>query len=131
MRLPVSRKLSTWKNHRNRFENEDAAHDREEQFLFAANRDDADDAADRERAGVAHDDFRGMAIEPKKPQAGPDERGADDRQLAGVGIERDLEIFRDAKISRGVGKQRVSKRDRDRAANGEAVEAVGEIHRVR
>ena len=89
------------------------------------------DAADRERAGVAHEDFGGMAVEPKKAEAGADQRGADDRELAGERIKRDLEIFRDPEISRRVGEQRVGERDRDRAADREAVEAVGEVHRIR
>ena len=77
MRFPVRRKLKHLKNHGNRFENEDTAHDREEQLLFAADRDDSDHSANRERASVAHDDFRGMAVEPEKAQTGSDERRTD------------------------------------------------------
>ena len=72
-----------------------------------------------------------MTVEPEKAEAGADERGANDRELAGEGIKRDLQIFRDAKIAGGVGKQRVGKRDRDRAADGETIETVGEIDGVR
>src|SRR5947207_2899109 len=86
-------------NHRSRFENEHAPDDGEKQFLFTANRDDADDAADRKGARVAHDDFCGMTVKPKKTKPGTDERRTDDRQLTGVGIERDLQIFRDTEIS--------------------------------
>ena len=80
-------------NDRDGFDHENAAHDHEEQFLFTTNRDDADHAADRERAGVAHENFRRMTVEPEKAEAGADERRANDRQLAGEGIKRDLEIF--------------------------------------
>ena len=112
MRLPVSRKLKHLKDHGNRFENEDAAHDREEQFLFATDRDDSDHSADRERPGVTHDDFRGMAVEPEKAQTGSNERRTDHGELARVGIKRDLEVFRDAKIPGRVGKQCISEKRR-------------------
>ena len=72
-----------------------------------------------------------MAIEPEKTQAGASECRADHRELAGVRIKRDLEIFGDPEISGGVGKQSIGERDRDGAANRETVEAVGEIDRVR
>ena len=72
-----------------------------------------------------------MAVEPKKAEARADERRADDRELAGEGIKRDLQILRDAENSRGVGEQRVSESDRDRATDRETVETVREIDRVR
>jgi hypothetical protein len=112
------------------FEHENSAHDREEQLLFTTNRDHPDHPADRERAGVAHNHFGGMTIEPEETEASPDERGADDRQLAGKRIKWDLQVLRDAKVTGRVGEERVSKSDRDRAANREAVEPIGEIDRI-
>ena len=72
-----------------------------------------------------------MTVEPEKAEAGADERAAKHGQLAGERIKRDLQIFRDSKISRGVGKQCVGERDGDRATDGEAIETIGEIDRVR
>ena len=72
-----------------------------------------------------------MTVEPEKAQPRADERRADDRQLTGVGIERDLQVFRDAEISGSVREQRVSERDGDRAANRETIEPVSQVHRVR
>ena len=43
------------------------------------------DSADRERTGIAHEDLRRMTIEPKKAEAGPDQRRANNRQFAGKG----------------------------------------------
>ena len=91
MRFAGQSETQHLQDHGNRFENEDAAHDREQQFLFATDRDDSDHSADRERSGVAHDDFRRMAVEPEKPQAGSDQRRADHGQLAGERIKRDLQ----------------------------------------
>ena len=130
MRLPVSLETHHLQNDRDRFDDENAADHREQQFLFTTNRDHPDHAADGERAGVAHEDFRRMTIEPEKAEAGADERGANYGEFAGERIKWDLQIFRDAKISGGVGKQRVGKRDRDRATDGETIETVREIDRV-
>jgi hypothetical protein len=71
-----------------------------------------------------------MAVEPEKPQARAHQGGANDRKLAGVGIKWDLEILRDAKISGRVSEQCVGECDSDRAADGEPIEAVREIHGV-
>ena len=75
--------------------------------------------------------LRGMAVEPKEAETRADERRADDRELAGEGIKWNLQIFGDAKISGRVREQRVGERDRDRATDGETIEAVGEIDGVR
>ena len=129
--MPVHLEAQHLQDDGDRFDHEHAADDDEQQLLFAADRDHANQPADRERAGVAHEDFRRMAVEPEKAEPGADQRRADDGQLAGERIERNLEIFGDPEIAAGVGEQRVGERDRDRAADREAVEAVGEIHGVR
>ena len=42
-------------------------------------------AAERERAGVAHEDPRGRSVPPQEPRARAHERGGDDRQVERVG----------------------------------------------
>src|ERR1700675_2796240 len=91
------------KDHRDGFDHENATDDHEQQFLLTTDRDYANQPADGERAGVAHKNFRGVTIKPKKPETSADHRGANDRELAGERIEGDLQIFRDPKISGGVG----------------------------
>src|SRR5437879_2010979 len=77
-------------NNRDRFDYENAADNDEKQFLFAADCHHADQSADRERAGIAHENFGGVTIKPEKSETGADERGTDNAQLAGKWIERDL-----------------------------------------
>src|SRR5947207_14931673 len=96
-------------NHRDRFDHKNAADDDEKQFLFATDRDDADQAADCERAGVAHKNFGRMTIEPEKTETGADERGTNDRQLGGERIKWNLQIFRDAIIAARISKKGVGK----------------------
>src|SRR5215471_15816504 len=56
---------------------ENAAHHGQEQLLFTANRDYPDRAANRKRAGIAHEDPGGMTVEPEKTEAGADQRGTE------------------------------------------------------
>ena len=72
-----------------------------------------------------------MAIEPEKAEPGSNEGRAKNRQLAGVGIKRDLEILGDAEIARRVGQQRISKCDRDCAADRQSVETIRQVDCVR
>ena len=65
-----------------RFDDEDAADDRQQQLLLDQDRDRAERAAERERSDVAHEDLGGIRVVPKEAQAGADQRAAEDRQLA-------------------------------------------------
>src|SRR4029077_6306373 len=117
-------------NHRDRFDHENTAHHHQEQFLLTTDRDHTDHAADGERSGIAHKNFCRIAVKPKKSKAGANQRRADNRQLAGEWIKRNLQVFRDAKISGRIRKQGIGKRYRHGASDSEAVQAVGQIDRV-
>ena len=73
--------------------------------------------ADGERAGVAHENFGRVAIEPEEAERRADERHADDGELAGEGIKRNLQILGDTEIPGRVRKHRVGEGDRDRATD--------------
>ncbi len=49
-------------------------------------------AAERQRAGIAHEDHGRRRIEPQKPRPAPMKRAADDGQLAGAGDMVDLQV---------------------------------------
>src|SRR5438445_398507 len=115
---------------RDRFEDENTTDDGEEKFLLTTNGDDSDHPADGERAGIPHEDFGGVTIEPEETKPGTDERSANHGQLTGERIKRDLQIFRDLEITGGIRKKSVGERDRDGAADGETVETVGQIDGV-
>ena len=74
-------------------------------FLFAADGDHANDATRREtRTGIAHDDFRGMAVEPEKAQAGAGEARRRRDVSSPVRMDRHLlQIIRNPEISGGIG----------------------------
>src|SRR2546430_217653 len=104
--------------HRERLDHEDPADDEEQHLGLGHHRHRRDGAAEPERSGVAHENRRWERVEPQEAHAGPDQAGAEQRQLL------DLRAAR-AERHRGVGQQH----DR-RAARGQPVEAVGEVHAV-
>src|SRR5437868_8701980 len=75
---------------RDRFDDENATDNGEQKFLLTTNRDHSDHPTDGERAGIAHEDFGGMTIEPKESESGADKRSANHGELTGKRIERDL-----------------------------------------
>src|SRR4029077_5053840 len=94
-------------DHRDRFDDENAAYHNQQQFLLTTNGHYADHATDRERPCVAHENLGRMTIEPQKSKAGADQRRANYRQFSRERIKWDLQIFRDAKISSCVREQRI------------------------
>ena len=77
---PPARRFETdhLQNHRDRFNNENAAHDDQEHLLFTADCDDADHAADGERASVPHENFGRVTVKPEKAETRADQCRADD-----------------------------------------------------
>ena len=65
------------------FHDEDAADEEENQFLADDDGDVADQAAERERAGVAHEDGGGVAVEPEEAEAGAHHAAGEDGHLVG------------------------------------------------
>ena len=72
------------------FNDEDASDDDEEHFLFGADRDHAEHSADGKGAGIAHEDFCGVAVEPEEAEGGPDHGHADHREFASEWIKRNV-----------------------------------------
>ena len=71
-----------------------------------------------------------MAVEPHKTEARPDHRPAKYRQLAGAFDVGDLQIGRHPGVARRIRQDEKHKRDNGRAADGQAVQPVGQIDRV-
>ena len=87
-------------------------------------------AAERQRAGVAHEDLRRRRVEPEKAEAGADQRAADHRQLAGAGHEIDLQIVGEHRVAGEIGDDAEGRRGDHHRHDRETVEAVGEIDRI-
>src|SRR5690625_4800744 len=73
---------SDLQNHRSRLHHEDSADDDQSQRLMNHESDRSDQTSQRERSGISHKNIRRMRVKLEKRQTGPDQRAADDRQLA-------------------------------------------------
>ena len=131
IRLPVSLKLITCKITETASITNTPPTTIKSSSCFTADRDDADHPADGERSGISHENFGRVTVEPEKAETRADQCGADDGQLSGKRIKRDLQVFRDPEISSRIRKQRVAERHRDGATDREAIEPVGQVDRVR
>src|SRR4051812_9182856 len=67
-----------------RLQHEQPADDGEHQLVLGRHRDRAEHAAERQRAGIAHEDRRRRRVEPEEAEAGAEHRAAQHRQLAGA-----------------------------------------------
>src|SRR5271168_1111714 len=86
-------------DHRDGFEHEQAADDGEHDLVLGGDRDRADHAAERQRAGIAHEDRSRRRVEPEKAEAGADQGAAQHRELAGAGDVVDLQIVGEHRVA--------------------------------
>ena len=86
--------------------------------------------AERERAGVAHEDRGRRRVEPEEAKPRADHRAAYHRELAGAGHVVDLQIVGEHRVAGEIGDADEARRRDHHRADGEAVEPVGQVHRV-
>ena len=113
-----------------RLQHEQAADDGQHDLVLGGDRDGAQRAAQRQRAGVAHEDHGWRRVEPQEAEAGADDGPADDGELAGALHVVDLQVGGEARVAGQVGDQAEGGGGDHHRHDGEAVEAVGEIDRV-
>src|SRR5216684_4103694 len=117
-------------DHRKRFNHEDSADKRKQQFLLNDDHDGPDGPAQSQRAHVTHEYLGGMRVVPEKPDARTHHGPAEDRELRHLGHFLQLQVFREIGVSADVGQHRQRSGGDDRASDGQSVEPVGEIHGV-
>ena len=117
-------------DHRNRFQHEQAADDGEHDLVLGRDRHGADHAAERERAGVAHEDRRRRRVEPQEAEAGAEHGAAQHRKLAGAGDIMDLQIIGEDRVAAQIGDHAEARRRDHHRDDGEPVESVGQVHRI-
>ena len=113
-----------------RFKDEDAADEGQQQFLADDDGDGADGAAQGQRADVAHEDFGGVGVVPEKADGGADHGAAEDGEFADHGHALEFEVVGKDDVAADVGEDGERAGGDDGAADGEAVEAVGEVDGV-
>src|SRR5215210_3438210 len=117
--------------YRQRLDDVDAADEDENQLLLRQHADGADGAADGEAPHVAHEDLGRRRVVPEEAEARPDHRPAEDRQLADLLLVFEPEVRGPARVAAHVGEGRQRRHRDDRHADGESVQPVRQVHRVR
>src|SRR5882724_12149928 len=117
-------------DHRHRLQHEQSADHRKHDLVLDRDRDRAEHAAKRERAGIAHEDRGRRRIEPQKSKPSAEQRPAQHGELAGAGDVVDLQIIGEHGIADQIGDQaEACGCDHDRH-DRKPVEAVGQVDRV-
>src|SRR2546430_13368086 len=110
-----------------RFDDENATDEKQQNFLLDNDGDNADRAAEGERTDIAHEHFGGMRVVPKKAERSADERAAKNGKFADARDVLNFEIVRPAVVAADVSEHGERAGSNDGAADGQAVETVGEI----
>ena len=117
-------------HHRQRLDDEYAAHDQQHDLLAHDHGDRAERRAEAERTHVAHEHFGRIRVEPEEAQARAGDRAADHRKLAGARDVGKLQVLREDGVSGDVGEDAERRPDHHRRHDRESVEPVGQVHRV-
>src|SRR3989338_4262222 len=118
-------------DHRQRLQDEHAADEEKQDLLLDDDGHGADGAAEGARADVAHEDFRGVGVVAKDAEGGAGHGGAEDGQLALLGHLGEVEVLGELGVAADVGERGEGAGGDGHAADGEPVQAVGEVDRVR
>src|SRR3984885_3551235 len=129
--LPSQLERAYLQNHRHRLDNENPAHKKQQNLLLDNHCDRSQRPAKRQRADIAHKNFRRMRVVPKESERRPDQRAAKHRQLRHARSERDIEICRPSIIAADIRQHRQSARRDHRATDRQPIQPVRQIHRVR
>ncbi len=87
-------------------------------------------AAESQRSGVAHEDLRRGGVVPEEPEARPDDRAAKGQQLPRAGDEVHLQVIGELHVADDIGDHPEGGRGDHHRADGEAVQPIGEVHRI-
>ena len=117
-------------DHRHRLQHEQAADDGEHDLVLDRHRHRAEHAAERQRAGVAHEDRGRRRVEPQEAEAGTDHRAAQHRQFAGAGDVMDLQIVGEHQIAGQIRDQPEARRRDHHRHDRQTVQPVGEVDRI-
>src|SRR6267154_2823684 len=113
-----------------RFDDEDATDEKQQNFLLDNDRDNSDRAAKGERTDIAHEHFGGMRVVPKKAERSADERAAKNGKFADARDVLNFEIVRPAVVAADISEHGERAGSDDGAADGEAIEAIREVDSV-
>src|ERR1700730_14896281 len=118
-------------NNRERFHHKNSANKKQQNLLFDDHGDQPKCSTQRKRAHIAHENFRGMRVVPKKTKRSAYQRATENGKFPDSGNILNFKIRGPTKITAHIGEHRERPGSDDRTSNGQAVEPVSEIHSVR
>ena len=98
--------------------------------MLGGDGDGADQAAERQRTGIAHEDGGRRRVEPQEAEPGPDDRAEHDGKFARAGHEIDLQIVREDRVAREIGDDAEGGGRDHHRHDRQAIEPVGQVHRI-
>ncbi len=116
---------------RNRLDHEDAAHQEQQQLVFADHRDGPQRRAQRQGAHIAHEHGGRIGVEPEESEAGPEDGRGEHREFSRPFDIRDQQILGRNPVSDHVGHDGVRQCGDHHGAHRQAIEAVRQVDRVR
>src|SRR5204862_4537068 len=114
-------------NHRQGFQHKNSPNEEQQNLLLDDDGDHAEGPAQRERAHIAHKDFRGMRVVPQKAERRAYERAAKHRKLAHFRDVLNVEVRRPAEIAADISQHGQGARGDHRTADGEAVQPISQV----
>src|SRR3546814_10875193 len=113
-------------DYRQGFDHEQASDKDEHQLVLRGDRHRRERAAERKAARIAHEHRRGRGIEPQEGEAGADDRGGEDRELARAGNVRNAQIAGEFHIARQIDDDQKGQAGDHYRKSREPVEHVGD-----
>src|SRR5258708_26532310 len=118
-------------NHRERFHHKYSADKKQQNLLLDDYRNDTKRSTKRKRTDVAHENFGGMRVVPQKTERSANQRAAKNGQFADPRDVLNVEVGGPARVTADVGQHGQRASGNHAAADRQAIEAVGKIHRIR
>jgi len=129
--FPAQFKRADLQDHAERFDDENTANEKEQNFLLDDDRDNAERTAERKRSDVPHENFSGVRVVPEETEGSADKRAAKNGEFTYARNVLNFEIAGPTVVAADVGQNRERTGSNDSTANREAVQTIREIYRVR
>src|SRR5260370_9093732 len=109
---------------RNGFQYKNAADEKQQNLLLDNDGDHAQRPAQRERAHVSHENFRGMRVVPQEAEGRADESATEHRQFTDLGDVLNVEVGRPTVIAADVSQHREAACGENGTANGRTAQPI-------
>ncbi|MNX87242.1 hypothetical protein D3C86_1191580 [compost metagenome] len=115
---------------RQRFHHEETTDDDHDDLVLGGDSDRADQAAERQRTRIAHEDGGRRRVEPQEAKARADDRADDNGKLTRAGHEIDLQVIGKNRVAGEIGDHAEGSGSDHDGHDGKPIETIRQVHRV-